>query len=71
MSRTNNDFNNMVIKILCKVFGAKDITSIQFFHRAYLPNFLNCSMAVPRSTLDYSQGGSLTNSILITVFLQF
>ena len=32
--------------------------------------FFNCYLAVPRPTLSHSQGNSLTNLMLITVFVQ-
>ena len=32
--------------------------------------FFNCYLAVPRPTLDHSQGDSLTNPMLITAFVQ-
>ena len=32
--------------------------------------FFNCYLAVPRPTLGHSQGGSLTNPMLITAFVQ-
>ena len=32
--------------------------------------FFNCYLAAPRPTLGHSQGGSLTNPMLITAFLK-
>ena len=36
----------------------------------YIYIFLNCYLAVRRPTLGHSQGGSLTNPMLITAFVQ-
>ena len=49
--------------------GKKIVVSIDCFLELY-HIFFNCYLAVPQPTVGHSQGDSLTNPMLITVFVQ-